>query len=307
MSGAQKSLSDYDLVSYLDDEADPDRREELDGLVPKDPATSARVELWRRNDELLRIAFGRVAAEPLPASLHLNPRAGGRPEASLSSDDAPIRAPIRQVRRIDRIRREQRERLVALTVASFAAGVVATLGVAGFTELAPRVLARPAAYIFPSLSAEAAGERTSRRAMEAFWTFANDEAHPGEASDKADIAGWLSRRVGAPVRAPDLSSFGLRLLGGRLTPGDHGAAALILYQTNAGNRIGLYVGRSASEERTFHYAEDHVTGAVWWMERGESYVVVGRADRIGLTKIARRVRAQEPTHAQYPFTAQAPG
>ena len=304
MSGP-RGLSDYDLVSYVDDELEADRREEIELLVPRDPAVYARVELWRRNDELLRVAFGRVAAEPLPAALLLGQRPVGRGEAS-PTDDAPIRAPIRQVRRIDRIRREQRERLVALTVASFAAGAVATLAVAGFTELAPRVLARPAAYIFPSLSAEAAGERMSRRAMEAFWTFANDETHPSEVSGPAEIASWLSRRVGAPVRAPDLSMTGLRLLGGRLTPGDRGAAGLILYQTAAGNRIGLYVGRSSSEEKSFHYSEDHVTGAVWWMERGASYAVVGRADRIGLTKIARRARAQEPMRAQYQLTATAP-
>ena len=38
---------------------------------------------------------------------------------------------------------------------------------------------------------------------------------------------WLSRRVGATLRAPELDAFSLKLLGGRLLPGLNGPAALV--------------------------------------------------------------------------------
>jgi anti-sigma factor RsiW len=304
MNSGQRNLSDYDLISFVDDELDPERREEVEAMIARDPAAAARVELLRRNDELVRAALGRIAAEPLPASLILNQRGGVRPEAD--ADDAPIRAPIRQVRRIERIRREQRERLVALTVAAFAAGAIATLAAAGFTELAPRVLAFPVAYMFPSIAAEEAGDRMARRAREAFWTFAYDDTHPVDSSDPSEIASWLSRRVGVPVQAPDLSALRLRLLGAQLIPGELGPAALILYRAPAGNRIGLYVGRSSAEDSAFHYVAARVTATVWWMERGAGYAVVGRADRIGLFKVARLAQSREPMHAHERVSAAAP-
>jgi anti-sigma factor RsiW len=292
MSSA-RSLGDYELVALLDNETTVDKRREIELILAHDPAHEARLDLWRHNDEMLRVAFARIAAEPLPAALLLT-QGGVRPEAATrANDDEPIRAPIRQVRRIERLRREQSGRLLALTAVAFAAGAVFTLCAAGLTESAPGFLAKPADYLFPAIVADEAGTRLTRRAIEAFLTFGKDAAHPVEATAPAEIATWLSRRVAAPVQPPDLRRLGLRLLGGRLTPGDGAPAGLILYEASNQSRIGLYVGRSASQTRDFQYGEDHMVGAVWWMDRGASYAVVGPADRAWLTKIARETQRQQ--------------
>jgi anti-sigma factor RsiW len=299
MSGGSRRISDYDLVVYMDEEADAEHREEIEVMLSEEPSGAARMESWRKNDELLRMALGRVAAEPLPVSLTLNQKSAPSVESSAPASDAPIQAPIREVRRLERLRREQRERLVALTVGAFAAGALTMIAVADLTQIAPRALILPASYIFPNLKAEVSGERMARRAIEAFRTYADDESHPVEITAEDELTAWLTRRVGAPIRPPSLAGLGFHLLGGRLTPDEHGPAALLLYQSGSGNRVGLFVGRSSAEDKEFHYSEDRVTGSVWWTERGASYAILGRADRIGLMKVARAARVQEPTHSHF--------
>lgn len=291
MTGPSRLIGDGDLIAFLDDEIDPSERDDIQSLVASDPARSALLEAWGKNDELLRLACGKVAMEPLPAALTLTHKANAD-----GVGDAPIQAPIRQVRRIDKIRRDQREKMVAMLVAAFAAGGLAMLAAAELTDAAPRALNAPASWIFPGLTAEIAGDASALRAMEAFRTYASDDLRPVEMVGGEDMTAWLTRRVGTPIHAPDLSAMGMKLLGGRLTPDEHGAAALILYQSGSGSRIGLYVARASSDDKELHYAEDHVAGAVWWMERGAFYAIVGRADKVGLAKTARAIRLQSLLH-----------
>lgn len=294
MSGI-RSLGDYDLVAYLDNEATSEERQEIESALAHDQDPATRVIVWRRNDEKLRAAFARVPHEPLPAALVLSCRSAQRAEASSTPDRAePIRAPIRQVRRIERSHREQRGRLVSLTALSFAAGAILALSAAGLLGGAPRFLSAPAGYLFPGALAHQAGTRLAARALDAFLTFGGVRTHPVDATAPAETATWLTRRVGTPVRPPDLSRAGLRLLGARLTPGDNAPAALILFQTASGGRIGFYIGRSSAQLRTFHYSQKRHAGAVWWMENGAGYAVVGPADRVWLKKIALEARRQEP-------------
>ncbi|HUZ66086.1 MAG TPA: hypothetical protein VMU56_00330, partial [Beijerinckiaceae bacterium] len=242
----------------------------------------------RQNDDSLRAAFARIPAEPLPATLLLTQHSGSRADA-----DEPIRAPIRQVRRVARIRREQRGRLLGLTALSFAAGAILALCAAALTENAPSLLAGPERYLFPREAARDAGMRLAGRAIDAYRTFGDDSRHAVEVSAPAEIVSWLSRQVRAPVRVPDLKAEGLRLLGGRLAPGDGGPAAFILFQTARGARVGLYIGRSPAQTRRFRYSESRMSGAVWWMIDGEGYAVVGPADRAWLTRIAQTAREQD--------------
>lgn len=297
MSGT-RSLGDYELVAFLDDEAALERREEIESVLAHEPEPAARLEAWRHNDEMVRAAFARIAAEPLPAALLLTQRGIRAGPAAHVDDDEPIRAPIRQVRRIERIRREQRGRLLALTAVSFAAGAALTVCASALTENALGLLTGPADYLFPTLVTDEAGTRLAGRAIDAFLTFGKDAVHPVEVTEPVKIATWLSRRVAAPVRAPDLAGLGLRLLGGRLTPGDGAPAGLILFETLTGDRIGLYVGRSSQQTQGFHYSEKHMAAAVWWMEGGAGYAVVGPANRLWLTRIAREAQRQEPVPAR---------
>ena len=50
---------------------------------------------------------------------------------------------------------------------------------------------------------------------------------------------WLSRRLGKPLVAPDLTPFGYKLMGGRLLPGNGSAAAQLMYDDASGKRPTL--------------------------------------------------------------------
>src|SRR5260221_6355229 len=99
-----------------------------------------------------------------------------------------------------------------------------------------------------------------RRAAIAHATYSPEVRHPVEvgADQEQHLVAWLSKRLGAPVRAPKLDSIGYSLVGGRLLPGDNGPVAHFMYQTEKGRRITLYVRTEATEHRetAFRYAAE---------------------------------------------------
>src|SRR5690606_35086848 len=65
------------------------------------------------------------------------------------------------------------------------------------------------------------------RAIMAHNVYAAEKLHVVEvaADQKAHLDGWLSKRIGLPLAAPDLRGHGFELLGGRLLPAGAGMAA----------------------------------------------------------------------------------
>ena len=80
MKGMQHSITDADLNAYVDGELSADRRDEIEAYLVAEPAQAARVETWRRQNEIIRAAFAKAATEPLPLShmLALSPPPGTR-------------------------------------------------------------------------------------------------------------------------------------------------------------------------------------------------------------------------------------
>src|SRR5262249_8854362 len=86
-------------------------------------------------------------------------------------------------------------------------------------------------------------------------------------ADAAHLIPWLSRRVGSTLRAPDLAPFGLKLMGGRLLPGQAGkAAAMLMYETASGDRYTLYCSRAGAPETAHHYNPARPAAAGQWVE-----------------------------------------
>jgi len=113
----------------------------------------------------------------------------------------------------------------------------------------------------PPLGAAAdMGVAMARRAAIAHATYSPEVRHPVEvgADQEAHLLAWLSKRLGAPLRAPQLDDVGYSLVGGRLLPGDTGPVAHFMYQTQKGARITLYVRTdvAGNRETAFRYAEE---------------------------------------------------
>ena len=133
-----------------------------------------------------------------------------------------------------------------------------------------------------------AGPALAEVAMASFATYAVEVAHPVEvgAEDEAHLVKWLSRRLGTPIRPPDLSQDGFRLIGGRLLPGETSPAALLMYEDEMGRRLALYVTRREGGETELAFAEEPGRRAFWWIEDGLGCALVGDLPRDTLRHLA---------------------
>jgi anti-sigma factor RsiW len=130
-------------------------------------------------------------------------------------------------------------------------------------------------------------------ALSAHRLYIAEVRHPIEVrAAEQHLMPWLSRRVGTPLRAPDLDAYSLKLLGGRLLPGAIGPAALFMYESPTGERYTLYCSKSAAPRTALRYLAAENVAAVQWIESDIGYVVSGPADRDRLLKIAQTAYEQ---------------
>ena len=127
-------------------------------------------------------------------------------------------------------------------------------------------------------------------AQAAYVAYTPEVQHPVEvdARHEQHLFKWLSNRLGENVRAPDISSLGYHLLGGRLLPGDGKPAAQFMYENESGNRLTLYIrsGFSRNRETAFRYREDQGIGTFYWVDRQFGYALSGALSRSQLLDIA---------------------
>ena len=116
-----------------------------------------------------------------------------------------------------------------------------------------------------------------KRAAVAHATYSPEVRHPVEvgADQEQHLVAWLSKRLGATVRAPKLETAGYSLVGGRLLPGDNGPVAHFMYQTAQGRRITLYVRTEAAENRetAFRFAAEGNVKVFYWIDRKLGYAL----------------------------------
>ena len=106
---------------------------------------------------------------------------------------------------------------------------------------------------------------------------------------------WLSKRLGAPVKAPKLEGVGYSLVGGRLLPGENGPVAHFMYQCKQGTRVTLYVRTDATNNRetAFRYQTEGNVKVFYWIDRKFGYAL-SSADipKENLLKVADSVYRQ---------------
>jgi anti-sigma factor RsiW len=152
--------------------------------------------------------------------------------------------------------------------------------------------ARPAA-----VASSDVGTVMARRAAIAHATYSPEVRHPVEvgADQEEHLVAWLSKRLGAPVRAPKLEDLGYSLVGGRLLPGDNGPVAHFMYQAQPGTRVTLYVRTEAvgNRETAFRYAEEGKVRVFYWVDRKLGYALSSAdTSKDELFKIANSVYRQ---------------
>jgi anti-sigma factor RsiW len=131
-------------------------------------------------------------------------------------------------------------------------------------------------------------------------TYSPEVRHPVEvgADQEAHLVAWLSKRLGAKVRAPSLEAVGYSLMGGRLLPGDDAGGAdaqptaQFMYQGKQGSRVTLYVRTNVrgQNETAFRYERDGNVGVFYWIDRSFGYALssadLGKAQLLALARAA---------------------
>lgn len=260
MNGNSGPIGDDDLQALLDDRLAPARRTAVEAWLSGHEDVAAEVAAERRDRDLLRTQLAAKFAEPIPARLRVANIAAARTT-----------------------RRNQRLRNLAAAIVLFVAGV-------GVGALVPRPPApdRIARSDTPPMPAPmiVAGEAGS-----AYRTFVVEVAHPVEvdAAHEAHLMQWLSKRLGRRLTAPDLTGFGFRLMGGRLLPGDTGAAAQLMYEDTTGKRLTVYVQAAKGDQTAFLFQHDGTAATFAWIDAGFGFAVTAATERERLLPIAEAV------------------
>jgi anti-sigma factor RsiW len=141
----------------------------------------------------------------------------------------------------------------------------------------------------------AKGQAMVAEAITAHEIFTSEVKHPVEvaAADKEQLATWLSKRVGTPIRLPDLTSEGYTLLGGRLLASAEGPAAQLMYEDAAKKRLTIFLTANAAKGETAVRVERKgALIACYWLSENLSFAVAGEMDLDPMMKLARDIYDQ---------------
>jgi anti-sigma factor RsiW len=136
----------------------------------------------------------------------------------------------------------------------------------------------------------------ARQAAIAHVVYSPEVRHPVEvgADQEAHLVGWLSKRLGASLKVPQLAAIGYQLVGGRLLPGNQGPVAQFMFQDGNGQRLTLYVRSRASDskETAFRYAQERGVSVFYWLDGRFGYALSGEIDKTELLRVAKVVYQQ---------------
>ena len=265
-------IADEELHALVDGVLAPAQEAALHARLAHDAKASATLAAWQAQREALRGLHASLLDEPMPDSL------------------LAAAARAQDVRRSG-LRWRRWGGMAAGLGCAFVLGW-AVRG-AGITE--PAAMAgRPLASAFV------------QQASMAHLVYAPEVRHPVEvtAAQQEHLVQWLSKRLGRPLKLPNLAEQGFELVGGRLLPGEEGARAQFMFQDASGQRVTLYLGAveasavastSASApplgETAFQLSTEPLP-SFYWVDQGFGYALSGPLSRERLLALAQAVYRQ---------------
>lgn len=245
-------FSERDLHLALDAELPAERLRDFNAWLDANPEMKLKAARFDADRQRLRTALGPVAYEAVPGKLTATILGNGSDLLRINSWWSGAIA-------------------AGLVVAAL--GIGYALGVSGMPG-----------------SIAGAGEPAAERAVTAHRIYAAEKLHVVEvgADQKDHLVGWLSKRVGTDLTAPDLASEGFTLVGGRLLPSADKVAAQFMYQDYSGNRISLYVTPcKGAEETGFRLFESGEARAFYWLDGGFCFAMAGAVAEPKIEAVAR--------------------
>jgi anti-sigma factor RsiW len=313
MSDLHPPFRDDELHRWVDGRLDAPRAAEIELAMRDDPALARTLRGWREQRDALR-ALGREGLdEPVPPAMRDRIEAAvrhRRDDRSAAGDATATRAcapaPGAPTARRGTVPAEGPRGRAAVSRWRIAASVALAGGaLAGFaagraTAPVPDTVSGPTERL--AAAADPAPPGFVRAAAVAHAVYAPEVRHPVEvaADERAHLVAWLSKRLDAPLRAPELAAEGFELVGGRLLPGERGPSAQLMYQDARGIRVTLYVARGddADASTAFRFERSGPVQSFYWIDRGLGYALSGEMPRERLSALATAVhRALEAPSA----------
>ncbi|MBX3587567.1 MAG: anti-sigma factor [Ramlibacter sp.] len=256
-----------ELHALVDGRLAPWAASALQDQMAGDAAAQDTVAAWRAQREALRARYADVAAEPLPATF-------------LAAAQELVDG---------QARRSQWWRWGGV-----AASVLCAFVLGWFSS----TVWRPGAA--GTLASGNPVRQFARQAAVAHAVYLPEVRHPVEvpAAQQEHLVQWLSKRLGRPLKIPNLAPQGFELVGGRLLPGEAGARAQFMFQNTGGERITLYVGSVSAgskanvKETAFRFLDDGPTPGFYWVDQGFGYALSGKLPRQTLLALATAVYQQ---------------
>jgi anti-sigma factor RsiW len=256
MIDREQTVTEDELNAYVDGELPAERRGAVDAWLAAHPEDAEKVAAWRNQADLIRARYAAVAGEVPPRRLA-----------------------------IARLARRRHRAVAAAAAAVIAAFVIG--GAAGWMARGNEAAARPSDLV-----------RFTSDALDAYRLYTVEVRHPVEVpgDERPHLLEWLSKRVGSPLRAPELDKIGLKLVGGRLLPGPTGATAFFMYEGPSGERFTIYCGRTSDQEMALRYTTGPQNAAYYWVDQNLFYVLSGPAEQNKLHEIAQAAYDQIDRH-----------
>src|SRR5262245_21880323 len=236
-----RPITEDDLHAYVDRVLEPERQAEVADYLREHPDVAKRITAFADQRDLVRAALAPIAEEPLPPELNLT-----------------------------RIIEQRSRRPVLTRWAAMAAALLLCIGgVAGWG-------------VRGALETPSGGLTVlAQEATASFKVYAPDRVRPVEvrASDSAQLVQWVSDRLHRPVKVPDLTTSGYRLMGGRVVATEHGPAAMFMYDDDHGSRIVVLTRpmTSADQNAPMTPQSRGDVGGFAWADDGVGYSLVGQA------------------------------
>ena len=258
-------ISETDLHAYVDAQLPESRWAEVVEHLAAHPEEAERVQAYRSQKNALRELFSPLLDEALPATLRQLAEA---PPAAVDPKKGPILA------------RWSLQRIAAGIVIAMLGGVAGWLGHGQYQAVDRLVQFTP----------------LPRQAAVAHVVYSPDVKRPVEvtADQEDQLVKWLSKRLGTPVRPPQLGALGYELIGGRLLPGNSGPVAQFMYQDASGQRLTLYVTTEnvTNRDTGFRFAREGQVNVFYWIDGKFGYALSASIDKGELARVATAVYDQ---------------
>jgi anti-sigma factor RsiW len=242
-------ITETDLHAYVDGALDADARARVETWLAEHPDDAKRVAGYAGQIQALHTLYDPVLGEPLPKRM-----------------TAPL------------TRRNKSNRFLSWQRLAAAILLLAVGGGAGWTVR----------DFWDGL--EGSRINIAQNAISAHSIYVAEKRHAVEVEAKQEkhLVAWLSKRLGQPIKTPNLLSLGYRLVGGRLLPDDGRPAAHFMYQDDSGARLTAYVRRNVKNRETaFQFVTGKDVSAFYWIDEDFAYALVGTLNREGLQEAAK--------------------